>query len=59
MITADTSKIKTFVNWEPVVPFERGVEEMLKQIEYWSDAPVWTPVKIEKATEDWFYYLSE
>ena len=27
-------------------------------IEYWIDAPVWTPESIEIATEDWFRYLS-
>ena len=31
---------------------------MLDHIDYWKEAPVWTPEKIEVATEDWFKYLS-
>lgn len=54
---ADISKIKTVLHWEPKVPFAQGVQEILKHIDYWKDAPVWTPEGIEKATEDWFKYL--
>lgn len=54
---ADISKIKAVLNWEPKVPFAQGVREILKHIDYWKDAPVWTPEGIEKATEDWFKYL--
>ena len=32
---------------------------MLEQIEYWANAPVWSPKEIERATKDWFKYLSE
>ena len=31
---------------------------MLKNIDYWRDAPVWTTDSIAKATEDWFKYLA-
>ena len=54
---ADIRKIKTILGWEPKVPFVEGVGEILKYIDYWKDAPVWTPEMIEKATEDWFKYL--
>ena len=54
---ADIRKIKTILGWEPKVPFVEGVGEILKYIDYWKDAPVWTPETIEKATEDWFKYL--
>ena len=33
------------------------VKIMLKNIEYWKDAPVWTPESIEKETKSWFKYL--
>ena len=31
---------------------------MLDNIDYWRDAPVWTPENIEAATRDWFTYLA-
>ena len=54
---ADVGKIKSILGWEPKVSFPEGVGEILKHIDYWKDAPVWTPGTIEKATEDWFKYL--
>jgi UDP-glucose 4-epimerase len=39
------------------VPIEIGVQNMLKAIDYWRDAPVWTPEAIAVATKDWFTYL--
>ncbi|MDO8675118.1 MAG: SDR family oxidoreductase [Candidatus Omnitrophota bacterium] len=54
---ADIRKIKSALSWEPKVSFAQGVQEILKDIDYWKDAPVWTPATIEKATEDWFKYL--
>jgi UDP-glucose 4-epimerase len=30
---------------------------MLAAIDYWRDAPVWTPQSIATATADWFNYL--
>lgn len=54
---ADIGKIKSILGWEPEVPFSQGVGEILRHIDYWKDAPVWTPATIEKATEDWFKYL--
>lgn len=54
---ADVRNIKSTLGWQAKVSFEQGVAEILKYIDYWKDAPVWTPEKIEKATEDWFKYL--
>ena len=54
---ADISKIKSMLGWEPKVSFEKGVAKILEHIDYWKEAPVWTPQTIEKATEDWFKYL--
>jgi UDP-glucose 4-epimerase len=54
---ADISKIRKDLGWEPQVSIEEGVVEILKNIDYWKDAPVWTPDSIADATEDWFRYL--
>lgn len=54
---ADTRKIRKLLGWEPRVSFEEGVATMLKHIDYWREAPVWTPDSIRTATTDWFKYL--
>ncbi len=54
---ADTSKITSLLQWKPQVPFEKGVETMCNLIHEFSDAPVWEPKSIEKATASWFQYL--
>jgi len=56
---ADNSKIKSQLKWEPRVSFKEGVAKMMANIDYWKDAPVWTPETIETATEDWFKYLAK
>jgi len=55
---ADIKKIKKILNWSPKVKFEDGVDIMLKNIDQWRNAPIWTTEKIEEATKDWFKYLS-
>lgn len=54
---ADIRKIADHLGWAPEVSIEEGVAEVLKNIEYWRDAPVWTPESIATATQDWFKYL--
>ncbi|WP_061249345.1 SDR family oxidoreductase [Leptospira alstonii] len=54
---ADITKIKRDLNWSPKISIEIGIGELLKNIDYWRDAPVWTPDKIATATSDWFKYL--
>lgn len=56
---ADASKIEKALGWRPRVSIEEGVAEMLRNIDYWRDAPVWTPDSIAEATKDWFRYLGE
>jgi UDP-glucose 4-epimerase len=56
---ADITKIKRLLNWSPKIDLETGVSEMIKNINYWKDAPVWTPEKIAIETEDWFKALSK
>jgi len=55
---ADIQKIKDTLGWEPQVPFEQGVREILKHIDYWKAAPVWTPETIAEQTRDWFKFLN-
>ena len=38
---------------------EKGIEKILQQIDYWREAPVWTPDSIADATKDWFKYLGK
>jgi UDP-glucose 4-epimerase len=54
---ADIKKIKKVLGWVPQVNFSDGVKILLQNIDYWKDAPVWTPGKINKATKEWFTYL--
>ena len=54
---ADITKIRKTLNWKPKVSIKDGVKQLLENIYKWSDAPVWTPKKIKKATKDWFKYL--
>ncbi len=56
---ADTSKIKKMIGWQPMVSFEDGIKKIVDNIDYWRDAPVWTPESIKEATQDWFKYLSK
>ncbi|OGX07690.1 MAG: NAD-dependent dehydratase [Omnitrophica WOR_2 bacterium GWA2_47_8] len=55
---ADITKIKKMLNWQPEVSFEQGVQKIVEHIDYWRNAPVWTPETIKTATEDWFKHLA-
>ena len=54
---ADITKIRRDLGWKPRVPFEEGVGQMLKNLDYWRQAPVWDPVSIAGATKNWFTFL--
>lgn len=56
---ADISKITSELNWQPTVPFEKGVEKMVAEINNWQDAPLWEPDSIADATKTWFKYMGE
>lgn len=56
---ADTAAIERALGWHAQVSIEEGVRVMLSQIDYWRNAPVWTPERIEEATRSWFRYLGE
>jgi len=53
----DISKIQSVLGWQPRVSFEKGVATMLEHIDYWKNAPVWTPETIGQETADWFKHL--
>jgi len=55
---ADILKIQNELNWKPRISIEEGVARVVENIEYWKNAPVWTPKTISSATEDWFKYLN-
>ena len=54
---ANIEKAGKVLNWFPQISFEEGVKMMLENIDWWKEAPVWTPEKISEVTEDWFKYL--
>ena len=56
---ADTTKIKKLLGWSAKISLEVGVAKLLENIDYWREAPVWTPDTIEVATKDWFQYLGK
>ncbi|NQU56355.1 MAG: NAD-dependent dehydratase, partial [Rhodospirillales bacterium] len=39
------------------VSFEEGVQNILDNIDYWKDAPLWDVDTIAKATKTWFEYM--
>lgn len=56
---ADIGKIEQELGWKPLVSFEEGVNRILTHIDYWREAPLWSPDSIAKATKTWFQYLGE
>ena len=56
---ADISKIKKELNWKPTINIHDGVRELMKIINNWKNAPVWTPKSIKKATRVWFKELGK
>ena len=54
---ADITKIQRDLGWKQLVSFEEGVAQMLKNLDYWRQAPVWDPVSIANATKNWFAFL--
>ena len=55
---ADISKIKTHFNWQPKLSINEGIKVLLKNINDWKAAPVWTPETIKEETKSWFTLLS-
>ena len=55
---ADIKKIKKFLKWKPEISIEKGIKNVLENINYWKSAPLWDKNKIRIATKNWFKYLS-
>lgn len=45
------------LNWKPKTSLEKGIKIVLKNIDYWKNAPLWNTFNIKKATKSWFKYL--
>jgi UDP-glucose 4-epimerase len=56
---ANINKAIKILGWEPVVNFDFGVKEMLKDIDLWKDAPLWNESTIAEATNSWFRFMSD
>ncbi|HEV2189401.1 MAG TPA: SDR family oxidoreductase [Stellaceae bacterium] len=54
---ADTARIEAEMGWKALVSIEEGVARLMANLDYWRDAPVWTPDRIADATSDWFKYI--
>jgi UDP-glucose 4-epimerase len=54
---ADISKARNLLHWKPKVSLEEGVGVVLDNIDFWREAPLWTPESIADATKNWFKYL--
>ena len=54
---ANINKAKKILDWSPKVTFENGVKELLKNISFWKNAPLWDKKSITKATKKWFEQL--
>ena len=54
---ASISKIKKELNWQPKISFEKGIKELMKNINYWKSAPLWNKTSIKNATKIWFKNL--
>lgn len=54
---ADISKITKDLGWKQTISFEEGVANILENIDYWGEAPLWDSESIAAATKDWFKYM--
>ena len=56
---ADAGKFREATGWAPEVTIEEGVADLVANIDYWRDAPVWTSETIADATRNWFKFLGD
>ncbi len=54
---SNSAKIKEMLGWSAQVSVDEGVANLMNEIEYWRNAPVWEPETIAEATQAWFKYL--
>jgi len=55
---ADITRITQELRWNPRVSFEQGVANIVANIDYWRNAPLWSPDSIADATKTWFEFMS-
>ncbi len=56
---ANIAKITSELGWKPRTSFEEGVAQILANIDYWNDAPLWNPNSIADATKTWFKFMKQ
>lgn len=56
---ADIEKITRETGWIPKISIEDGVAQLMRNLDYWKDAPVWTVDSIATATRDWFKFIGK
>lgn len=54
---ANILKVKKVLKWKQKISFNEGISIVLKNINYWKNAPLWDKGKINLATKNWFRYL--
>ena len=54
---ANIEKVVNEIGWSPKIDIKNGIKLLLEDIEYWREAPIWTPKSISQATELWFKYI--
>jgi len=54
---ANIIEAKRILRWSPRVSFKEGMNILIKNINYWKDAPLWTKNKIKIQTKNWFKFL--
>ena len=55
---ADITRISSELGWQPQISFEQGVANIVSNIDYWLNAPLWDPDSIATATKTWFEFMS-
>lgn len=55
---ADIARISAELGWQPQVSFEDGVAQIVANIDYWRNAPLWNPDSIAQATRTWFEFMT-
>ena len=56
---ANIKLAKKELSWIPKIELKSGISEVIKNINYWRDSPLWNKKNIYKATKLWFKYLSK
>ncbi len=56
---ADITRITNETGWRRLVSFEDGVAEVVSNIDYWNDAPLWNSASIHLATQAWFNHMQK